>query len=388
MATHQTILDVDCAVVGLGVMGASTLYFLAQSGGKVVGIDTYSPPHGHGASYGGYKVTREAVAEGPAYLHFVRRSNALLCDLEHRYGVSLMQRTGTLIIGSEATSSASGFLRDTIGIAQANGIVHEVLPSRELRRRYPQLIGIAEEDTGYLEPDAGFIRPEPLLDLQIALAEHAGAEILRNTAIKRITSVSGGVEIEAEGVRIRARQVVVAAGRWMGELLGDQLASLLTVGRQRTFTFKVRDAAAYRAERFPTLMWFRERVGGDCATVFPLEGSEEGLKFFVADTEVDARIGQSSDRFFEQHVAPFFSGISPELQAMEACYYTSTSDHGFLLDWHPDIAGLFLVSACSGHGFKHALGIGETVSAVLRGRPTPDLSAFSLERFFAGLPGH
>ncbi|MCR6503045.1 N-methyl-L-tryptophan oxidase [Shinella sp. CPCC 101442] len=388
MATVQTILDVDYAVIGLGVMGASTLYFLAQSGGTVVGIDAHSPPHGLGASHGGYKVTREAVAEGPAYLHFVRRSNALLRDLEHRYGVSLMQRTGTLIIGSEATGSANSFLRDTVGIAEANGIVHDVLPSNELRRRYPQLIGIADEEAGYLEPDAGFIRPEPLLDLQIALAEQAGAEILRNTAVKRITPVSGGVEIEAEGVLIRARQVVVAAGRWMGELLGDRFDSLLTVSRQRTFTFKVRDAAAYRAERFPTLMWFREGVGGDCATVFPLEGPGEGLKFFVADTEVDARIGQSGDRFFERHVEPFFSGISRELLATEACFYTSTSDHGFLLDWHPDIPGLFLVSACSGHGFKHALGIGETVSAVLTGKPAPDLSAFSLERFFAGLSGH
>lgn len=385
MANVQTILDVDYAVIGLGVMGASTLHSLASLGGKVVGIDAHSPPHGLGASHGGYKVTREAVAEGPAYLHFVRRSNALLRDLEQRYGISLMQRTGTLIIGSAATDSASSFLHDTVRIAEANDIAHEVLSSGELRRRYPQLIGVADEDAGYLEPDAGFIRPEPLLDLQIALAEQAGAQILRNTVVKRIAPVESGVEIETEGVLIRARQAVMAAGRWMGDLLGEKFVSLLTVSRQRTFTFKVRDAAAYQMERFPTLMWFRERVGGDCATVFPLERSGEGVKFFVADTDTDARIGQSGDRFFERHVEPFFSGISRELQATEACFYTSTLDHGFLLDWHPDIPGLFLVSACSGHGFKHALGIGETVSGMLTGKPTPDLSAFSLTRFSANL---
>ncbi|MCV9961932.1 N-methyl-L-tryptophan oxidase [Pararhizobium sp. BT-229] len=385
MATVQTILDVDYAVIGLGVMGASTLYFLAQSGGKVVGVDVHSPPHGLGASHGGYKVTREAVAEGPAYLHFARRSNALLRDLEQRCGASLMQRTGTLIIGSEATDSTSSFLHDTVRIAKANGIPHEVMPSKELRRRYPQLIGVADEDAGYLEPDAGFIRPELLLDLQIALAEQAGAQILRNTAVKRIAPISGGVEIETEEGLIRTRQAVVAAGRWMGELLGDRFSSLLTVSRQRTFTFRVRDAAAYRAERFPTLMWFRESVGGDCATVFPSEGS--GVKFFVADTEDDPRIGMSGDRFFERHVEPFFAGLSPQLLATETCFYTSTPDHRFLLDWHPDIPGLFLVSACSGHGFKHAVGIGETVSAVLTGKPASDLSAFNLTRFSANLQG-
>jgi sarcosine oxidase len=119
MNTKQTILEADYAVIGLGAMGASTLYFLARSGGKVVGIDKFSPPHRHGASHGGYKVTREAVAEGPAYLHFVRRSNELLRDLERRYDADLMQREGILIIGSEAATSSSSFLRDTVRIARS-----------------------------------------------------------------------------------------------------------------------------------------------------------------------------------------------------------------------------------------------------------------------------
>jgi sarcosine oxidase len=386
MTAVQTILDVDHAVIGLGVMGASTLYFLAQSGGKVVGIDAYSPPHRQGASHGGYKVTREAVAEGPAYLHFVRRTNALLRDFEHRYDADLLQRTGTLIIGSEAADSSNSFLRDTVQIAEANDIAHEVLSSTELRKRYPQLIGVADGDAGYLEPGAGFIRPEPLLNLQIALAKQAGAEVLQNTAVKRITPVADGVEIEAEGVRIRARQVVVATGRWTGELLGGQFGPLLFVTQQRTFTFKARDTPAYQAGRFPTLMWFREGVGGACATVFPLEGSGEGVKFFVADTETDQHTGMSGDRFYRHHVEPFFGGISSELLGSETCFYTSTPDHGFVLDWHPDIPGLFLVSACSGHGFKHALGVGEAVAAVLAGRSVPDLSAFSLKRFSTNPP--
>ncbi|OMQ35367.1 N-methyl-L-tryptophan oxidase [Ensifer sp. 1H6] len=386
MTTVQTVLEADYAVIGLGVMGASTLHFLSQSGRKVVGIDTYSPPHRHGASHGGYKVTREAVAEGPAYLHFVRRTNELLRDFERRYDADLMQRTGTLIIGSQAADSSSSFLSDTVRTAEDNGIAHQVLSSGDLRKRYPQFIGVADEDAGYFEPGAGFIRPEPLLNLQIALAKQAGAAVLQNSAVRRVTPVEGGVEIETEGVRIRARQVVVAAGRWMGELLGGQFGPLLSVSRQRTFTFKALDTAAYQAGRFPTLMWFRQGVGGACATVFPLEGSGDGIKFFVADTDVDPLASGSSDRFFQRHVQPFFGGVSPVLRMSETCFYTSTPDDGFLLDWHPDIPGLFLVSACSGHGFKHALGVGEAVAAVLAGRPVPDLSAFSLERFSTNSP--
>lgn len=386
MSTDRTVLDTDYAVIGFGAMGASALYFLARSGGKVVGVDKYSPPHHHGASHGGYKVTREAVAEGPAYLHFVQRSNELLRDLERRHNAHLMQRNGTLIIGSDAATSSSSFLRDTIRIAQANDIEHLVFSSKDLKRLYPQLIGVGSGDAGYFEPNAGFIRPEPLLSLQIALARQAGAEILPNTTVNRITPVAGGVEIEADGLRIRARHAVIAAGRWTDQLLGGQFGNLLSVTQQRTFTFKALDTASYQPNRFPTLMWFRESVGGECATVFPLEGSRDGVKFFVADTEVDPRIGMSGDRFYQHHIQPFFGGISSELQHSETCFYTSTPDHGFLLDWHPDIPGLFLVSACSGHGFKHALGIGETVADVLTGRPIRDLSAFGLNRMSSSKP--
>ncbi|MBD9626360.1 N-methyl-L-tryptophan oxidase [Ensifer sp. ENS06] len=383
MNTDQTVVDVDYAVIGLGAMGASTLYFLARSGAKVVGIDRHSPPHQHGASHGGYRVTREAVAEGPAYLHFVRRSNELLRDLERQSGVELAGRTGTLIIGSDLAGRPDSFLRDTVEIAKANDIAHQLLSSIDLKRLYPQLVGVTHDDVGYFEPNAGFIRPEPLLKLQIALARQEGAEILENTAVSRISPVEGGVEVEAGGLRLRARKVAVAAGRWADELLGGPLGQLLSVSRQRTFSFKASDTAAYRPGKFPTLMWFRESVGGECATVFPLEGGEDAVKLFVADTEAIGSRGLSADEFHRRHVQPFFGGVSTNLHRSETCYYTSTPDHGFLLDWHPEVPGVFLVSACSGHGFKHALGIGEAVAGLLTERPIADLSPFSANRFLS-----
>ncbi len=383
MSTGQTVVDVDYAVIGLGAMGASTLYFLARSGAKVVGIDQYSPPHQHGASHGGYRVTREAVAEGPAYLHFVRRSNDLLSDLERQCGVELVGRTGTLIIGSDPAGRPDSFLRDTVEIAKANNIAHQLFSCGDLKRLYPQLVGVTKDDVGYFEPNAGFIRPEPLLKLQIALARQAGAEIFENTAVNRISPVADGVEVEAGGIRLRARKAAVAAGRWADKLLGGQLGKLLSVSRQRTFSFKVSDEGAYRPTRFPTLMWFRESAGGECATVFPLEEREDAVKFFVADTEAVGSGGLSAAEFHRRHIQPFFGGVSAHLHRSETCYYTSTPDHGFLLDWHPQVPGVFLVSACSGHGFKHALGIGEAVAGLFTERPAADLSAFSLKRLLS-----
>ena len=45
------------------------------------------------------------------------------------------------------------------------------------------------------------------------------------------------------------------------------------------------------------------------------------------------------------------------------CLYTSTPDFNFWVGPHPEIAHVTVVSACSGHGFKHAAALGEAVIA-------------------------
>ncbi|MFZ1994734.1 MAG: hypothetical protein WAU75_11545, partial [Solirubrobacteraceae bacterium] len=51
------------------------------------------------------------------------------------------------------------------------------------------------------------------------------------------------------------------------------------------------------------------------------------------------------------------------------------------IDRHPDHEAVLIVSACSGHGFKHSPAIGEAVAQWLTGDvPGVDLSAFGFDR--------
>lgn len=64
------------------------------------------------------------------------------------------------------------------------------------------------------------------------------------------------------------------------------------------------------------------------------------------------------------------------------CLYTVTPDFGFLLDTHPESERVLIVSACSGHGFKHSPAIGEAIAeSVLDGASRLDLSGFKADRF-------
>jgi sarcosine oxidase len=52
-----------------------------------------------------------------------------------------------------------------------------------------------------------------------------------------------------------------------------------------------------------------------------------------------------------------------------------------VIDRHPRYDSVLIVSACSGHGFKHSAAIGEAVAQCLTGhQPDIDLSAFSLSQ--------
>jgi sarcosine oxidase len=59
-----------------------------------------------------------------------------------------------------------------------------------------------------------------------------------------------------------------------------------------------------------------------------------------------------------------------------------TPDRGFIIDRHPRMDRVLVVSACSGHGFKHSAGIGEAVAEeMLEGGRRIDLAPYTLARF-------
>jgi sarcosine oxidase len=80
--------------------------------------------------------------------------------------------------------------------------------------------------------------------------------------------------------------------------------------------------------------------------------------------------------------APLLVGVKSDVVNNATCFYTNTPDNGFIIDNHPDMDKVLVVSACSGHGFKHSLAIGEAVAQLVHdGKSQIDLSAFNLARF-------
>lgn len=395
MAGNNSSSDFDVVVIGLGAMGASTLYQLAKRGERVIGVDRFSPPHAKGSSHGGTRVTREAVGEGPAYVPLAMRSHQIVAEFEKAWGKTFLVKSGTLIIGSPMNGStplhgADDFLASSIEMAERFGVDHEVLNADQLRARYPQFRTIKDTDRGYLEPNAGYMLPEALIEAQIAHARSAGAEVRTDTVVESIEQTGDTVTVRTSAGTIRAKRAIVAAGAWTRNLLGAPFDKILTVTRQTIHWYDTDDFAPFGPDRMPVFIWFVTDKLEDYFTGFPVTDPSEGVKMVASrDTpDIDHEtIGpkaerSESDEFYAKHVGPNMIGTRPAVVNNATCFYTNTPDNGFIIDNHPRMDKVLVISACSGHGFKHSLGIGEAVAQVIHdGKSDIDLTPFKLDRF-------
>jgi sarcosine oxidase len=384
--------EFDSIVIGLGAMGAAALYQLAKSGQRLLGIDQFVPPHRMGSSHGETRITRLACGEGPEYTQFARRSHEIWRELEAKTGKSLLVQNGFLAISGEGPRAANhenpDFLGTTIEAAERAGIAHELLTDAEIRKHYPAF-NILDHDRAYFEPEAGFVHPEACIAAQLEEAARFGAAIHTDEAVTRFDGGGGSAAIVTNRATYTADKIVIAAGAWLPTLLPER-AQNFTVRRQVLYWFRLKPEAPvenYGPDRFPAYIWqlpARQAIYG-----FPWTG--EGAPTIKIATEqydtstspqaIDRTVSEQETRaMYDEYVAPYFPGASPECDRSAVCMYTCVDKARFIIDELPSDPRVIVASPCSGHGFKHSAAIGEALADVAingkRAAKKFDLSGF------------
>lgn len=385
-------MSADVVVVGLGAMGAAALYQLARRGVSAIGVDRFAPPHDLGSSHGETRITRQAIGEGAPYVPFVLKSHEIWRELEAETGERLLEACGALVMGPAGGKSSHHGKPDFVGRSTAAatefGIRHEVFDADEVRRRFPQFAP-TDDVTAYYEPDGGYVRPEAAIRVQLDLARRLGARVLGGEAVMAIRQSGDGVEMTTAVRTVRASKAIVTAGAWTGPLLGAPFDRLLGVKRQVLHWFEADDLPVSK-EPSPVFIWMHGAGDSDYLYGFPPLPGDNRVKVateqYEATTTADAvertvTAGESA-KMFENHVAGRLRGVNARVAKAAACVYTVTPDLGFIIDAHPEMDRVLVVSACSGHGFKHSAGLGHAVAEHSATGVSPiDLTPFSLARF-------
>ena len=386
----------DVAVVGLGAAGAATLCQLAQRGVRALGIDRYSPPHIYGSTHGDTRITRLAIGEGEAYTPLVQRSHAIWRSLEDETGEELLTQCGGLIVeaagGGAAGHHRHEFLASTIACANRYGIEHELLSAADVARRFPQF-ALDGDESAYYEPSAGFVRPERCVDAQLAVAAHLGAEIRRDERVLGVEPSGGGIRVRTDRGAYDADRVVLAVGPWVRDFVQAEQLHLFNVYRQVLVWFELEpDAVDHTPGAMPVFIWGLN----DGNAFYGLPAIDGSREVKVATEQLDTATGADdvsldvdpgeARRLHASLIGRRLPGVSARVLRTARCLYTVTPDANFVIDDHPELPGVLLVSPCSGHGFKHSAGIGEAIAQrVTTGTSDADLSPFRLDRFAAAV---
>lgn len=371
-------------IVGAGIVGAATAYYLSLAGARVTLLDAKTPSSGAtGASDGAVSVASKRP--GPM-MRLAREARDLYAQLV---------RDGVLA-GAFHTRATYLFARTPEEVALIHAQGHDLAgagePTVALTRAelLSQIPGLGEQVLAGLKvPQDGHAIGYQVVSRLLAAA---GITAQRHTPVRRLVIAQGRViGVDTDAGRVLADRVVVAAGIDSGPLLG-----LSDVMIPRKGQLIVTDRATTGGAAFPGPLMSAGYLAAKRATVSgqsrvnlvidPLStgqfliGSsrEEGLTDRQTDADTVAAILREALEVYpalaRQRVVRTFAGIR-----------ATTPDALPIIGRHPEIEGLIIATAMQGDGICLGPLVGGAVARLACDlEPTQDLSALSPLRFPLG----
>ena len=375
----------DCIVLGLGGAGSAALYHVAQRGKRVLGLDRFPIGHDRGSSHGDTRLIRKAYFEHPDYVPLLLRAYKLWKDLEGHSGKRIYTQTGLLEIGSPRGELISGTLRS----AREHSIAIEEFDSAEIEARFDGF-RVPEEAVGIYEHDAGYLAVEEGVRTFVDEAVNRGAETRTDEVVLGWDASHETVTIRTDRDEYTAARLIVTAGSWAADFLGD-LGVPLIVLRKPLFWYRTTRRCYRREQGAPCFIFEVLSADGGSDAYYGFPGIDaNGLKVaehsrgqvvndpLTVNRDVDLDDKKRIEAFLGQHL----TGVSASCSRHVVCMYTCTPDHHFIVDRHPEHSSVAFAAGLSGHGYKFASVLGEVLADLaLEGKTELPIEFLSARRF-------
>jgi glycine/D-amino acid oxidase-like deaminating enzyme len=417
----------DVVVVGGGIVGCATAYYLARRGARVIVLERGEVAGEQSGRNWGFV---RQQGRDPAEVPLMVAGNRIWRGLEQELDADIEWiRGGNLALAS--TPERLAIFERWLPTAREHGLDSRLVTPRDIQALLP---GMAATWVGGLyTPSDGHAEPAKATQAFARAAVKLGAELHEGCAVEAIGTEGGRIgEVRTERGSIRARTVVCAAGAWSARVLRPRGLRLpqrwvrATVARttpappltragvwgpavsfrqRRDGTLNVAAGGAADHDvtldslRHARLFWpnywknralFRFHVGrplvaslaallpGSAARRHPLTW-DRGAGPAPNPTKVSRSLGEL------RRLYPALAGI--EVTRSWAGYIDATPD-AIPVIGEAGPSGLVVATGFSGHGFAMGPIVGRLVAElVTEGKPSLDLRPFRFSRFAEGAIG-
>lgn len=378
----------DVVVIGGGVLGASTAYWLAHAGVAPVLLERAGLAYGATGRNGGFVTTGLAepysvaieqlghetaraimtlTYENLALLRQILAEEEIACEYRVSGGLALALNECSL--ASQAQEAA---------LLQADDFLKTVLDREQMQALVKTPLG-TEIVGGTFTPTHGTIHPIRLVQGLIQATQRYGARIYRTTALQ-LASDEQGVLIHTEHGMIHANTVIVAVNAWTGRLIPSLEKFIVPVRGQalayapieQVFTTGINAAITATGE-----YWQQRADGtiilGGCRAAAP--GLDRGILLHCTTPEVQLALEQIFPRLFPS--------LSEKLRVAHrwAGLMAFTTDHVPIFDRVPDMPGVIAAGGFCGHGMPFVIRAGQLLAeAYTKDTWPPALVPFRLDR--------
>jgi FAD-dependent oxidoreductase domain-containing protein 1 len=378
-------------IVGGGVMGAATAYFLAREHGVRATVLERDPSFARASSALSASSIRQQfsqpvnIALSLWSLAFLRRAEDELTVGAERPAIGLVE-PGYLYL---ATPGQEGAMRANHAVQRHAGADVALLGMAELGARFPWLaldglvlgsLGLCGE--GWFDGPAlwqAFRRKAAACGARFVAADASGFD----TAGPRVRGVRC-----SDGRRFDADAVVLAAGAWTAPLAA-QLGVALPVCARKRDVFVVDSPAVLPACPLvidPSGVWFRPEGRGFIAGAPPREP-------WPGDPD-EPPLEHIDHALFDAVIWPTLAARVPAFEALRlrsawAGYYEiNRFDHNGLAGPLPGWANVHTACGFSGHGMQQSPAVGSAIAAQVCGghSDAPSLAALAPQRLLDGRP--
>lgn len=379
--------SVDIAVVGGGLLGAASCYWLARTGARVALLERKAVASGASGRNGGF------VRAGPAgsyteaiarlghdtalqVMHLTAESQTILRQIVQEEEILCDYREpGTLRLAiTEAQAKQS---RQDVAAMQRDGFSALWLEQAEVQDLLqvplsPEILGAC------LRPGQGLVHSARLVHGLVQAAVRSGAHVYQ-AEVDTLTRKGGQVCLHTSRGLLVAHTVVVAVNAWSARLLPELADVIVPVLEQMLAYEPIAPifSPGVSADVLDGEYWQQTPSGhiliGGCGVIAPHAG------FGVWESVPTAPVQEA----IEQILPRFSPSLAPDLRVAHrwAGLLGYTTDIHPIVDTAPAIPGVFFVGGFSGHGMPFGMRFGQLIAqAATSGSLPSELDAFRLDR--------